>query len=145
MLQFIRNLLAPAPKATSSSGHQIAFWSKEELSDLSPRLAAVFGLESLNRDYENAWEWLQATSVDGLHVNISRTHDWKTGDHHLPVVVSLRRNGAFLPEEEVERWACTLVESLDTDVAVGSVTEEESKSSEYRFRRDHDFLKPKRG
>jgi hypothetical protein len=145
MLQFIRRLLAPPPKAASLSGRQIAFWSKEELTDLSPRLASVFGLQSLDRDYENAWEWLEGTAVDGLHVNISRTHDWKTGDHHLPVVVSLRRSGAFIPEEEVERWARALVENLDTDIAVGSVTEEESSSAEYGFRRDHDFPKPKRG
>jgi hypothetical protein len=144
MLQFFRRLFASPPRARDAARRDIAFWSKEELSDLSPRLAEAFGIESLDRDYENAWEWLEATSSDGLHVNISRTHDWKTGDHHLPVIVRLSRHGD-ISQEEVERWARTLAEKLDVDVSVGSLTEEDSKSSEYGFHREHDFLKPKRG
>jgi hypothetical protein len=144
MLRFLKRLFALAPNTSKPFRSNIAFWSKEELTDLSPRLAQAFGIESLARDYENAWEWLEATSPDGLHVNISRTHDWKTGDYHLPVIVRLSRHG-YISQEEVERWARTLAEKLDVDVSVGIVTEEDSKSSEYGFRRDHEFLKQKKG
>ena len=145
MLRFLKLLFSPIASVPMPDGRQIGFWSKEELSDLSPRLARIFEVSSLDRDYENAWEWLESTTTDGLHVNISRTHDWETGDHHLPVVVSLRRGGGFLSAEEVERWARKLAESLDVDVSVGSVTEEETKTSEYGFRCDHVFYKPSRG
>jgi hypothetical protein len=131
MLRFFRDLFVPTA-SSRKTGHVIAFWSNKELSDLSPILSKAFGVERLDRDYENVWEWLDGISVHGVYVNVSRSHDLTKGDYHVPVIVHIKRNG-YLSDEELLPWARILAEELHTEVSIGSVTKIGAKSSEYGF------------
>ena len=104
----------------------------------------IFEITTLHRDYENAWEWLEGVSREGFHVNISRTHDWQTGDHHLPVVISLRWRGRRLAYAEALEWMQKLANRLGVDVSAGVIVEGQP-GTEYGFRVDEIIRKQEKG
>lgn len=107
---------------------RIAFWTKRELSELSVELARILDADSLHRDYENEWEWLEGFSRRGFSINVSRTHDWTTGDHDVPVLVDLSRDGARLDLSEMRSWAAALADRMGCDVSIGEVSHGNGRS-----------------
>jgi hypothetical protein len=66
------------------------FYLNKELSDISDQLQQIFGINSLQRDYENHWEWLEGKSEDSTtYINVSRPHNWKTGEYNEPIRIRL--------------------------------------------------------
>lgn len=119
MLRALQRLLMPRAKQPIV---RIAFWTKRELSDVRDELAHIFDADALHRDYENEWEWLEGVSRRGFAINICRTHDWSHGDHDLPVLVDLTRDGARLDLTEIRSWASAIAAHFGCDVSIGDVS-----------------------
>jgi hypothetical protein len=49
----------------------------------------IFGVKDFHRDYEDTWEWFEGRRKDGFSVNISRSHNWKTGNYDCPVSIQV--------------------------------------------------------
>jgi hypothetical protein len=70
------------------------FYLNRELTDICDQFQEIFGINSLQRDYENHWEWLEGKSADStIYINVSRPHNWKTGEYDQPIRVRVEVNG----------------------------------------------------
>lgn len=66
-----------------------------EISDLQKVFESCFKDLSLERDYENFWEWLDGKTVDGNYeLNVSRQHNWEQGiyEKELTIIVKTKLN-----------------------------------------------------
>ena len=135
MIRLFKRLVSmPSPR--------FAFWSQAELVDLAPLLSEVFEVENFLRDYEDTWEWLEAASKQGFRVNISRTHDQRKGDYHLPVVISLNWGGRPLGYNESVLWITKVADRLNVEISAGTMVDGKSPDG-YDFRVDEIIVKKK--
>lgn len=116
MLQQLLSRLQPKVKRV------LAFRLARELEDCGRDIMTVFGVSDFYRDYEDTWEWVQGESAERLHVNISRPHNWKTGDYEVPVIVRVRGPASRLTDELFSAYASRLASALRTEVWFGTVT-----------------------
>ncbi len=99
------------------------FWIylERELSDLQWEFEKIFGVDNLYRDYENVWEWLESSDQNSeYYLNISRSHNWKTGDFDKPIMIIAQSN---TPEKLDEASiAKRIKDRLACDVFAGEIT-----------------------
>ena len=66
---------------------------KKELSDLQTDFEKIFRVDSLYRDYENVWEWIESNDhKSNFYLNISRPHDWEKGEYDKPIMIIVESN-----------------------------------------------------
>jgi hypothetical protein len=130
-----RNLTTFLAKGGENFGFRLA----RELDDCGKDIMAVFGVSDFDRDYEDTWEWVQGGSKDGLLVNISRPHNWKTGEHHIPVVVRVSGPASKLTEEFLSESGQGLANRLQTEVWIGNVLVNPKNGSHYDFEIERTF------
>lgn len=59
-----------------------------ELKDLEEIFKIVFQCDEVIWDYENVWEWIMPKNENGSQwFNISRQHNWKTGEYDKPLMI----------------------------------------------------------
>ncbi|SRR6266568_7969200 len=115
MLQQLLSRLQP--KVKRALGFRLA----RELDDCGKDVMAVFGVSAYHRDYEDTWEWIEGEGAERLRVNISRPHNWKTGDYEVPVVVHVHGPASRLTKELFAGYASRLATVLRTEVWIGKV------------------------
>lgn len=92
---------------------------------------SIFQITDYQRDYENAWEWIEGDNHEGTKVNISRTHNWKTGNYERPILISV--SAPVLSEEKLSDYALQLANTLKTEVWIGKVDWETQNERDYQF------------
>lgn len=61
-----------------------------ELRDIRTQLCSIFECDTLERDYEDTWEWLEGYGkICHCLINVRREHNWKTGEYDKPLTISL--------------------------------------------------------
>ena len=111
----------------------IGFRLARELDDCGGEIMAVFGVTDFYRDYENIWEWVESRKGQPLDVNISRPHDWKTGNYDVPVIVRLSGRKALLTDKILFEHAQHLADRLHTEIWVGRPIFKDKDDSRYEF------------
>ena len=99
------------------------FWIylKKELFDLQPDFEKIFGVNNLYRDYENVWEWLEsADNNESIYLNISRPHNWDTGDYDKPILIRVESNTEEKPDERT--IAMLIKKQFGCDVFAGDIS-----------------------
>lgn len=98
------------------------FFTVMELSKVAEVLEDQLELKEFVRDYEDTWEWCESMGNDnGLYIDISRKHNWKTGVYDYPVGVHVTKNNIDLSDDELNYLAIKISDVLDTIVYKGSV------------------------
>ena len=99
------------------------FWIylERELSDLQSEFEEIFGVNNLYRDYENVWEWLESEDDTAkFNLNISRSHNWKTGDYDKPILILVHSESEpVLNESQI---AMRIKDRFNCDVFAGEIT-----------------------
>src|SRR6184192_3448323 len=83
MVMFRKLALFLSPKCAETYGFRFA----QELDVFGKDVMKIFGITVFHRDYEDTWEWVEGKSDNGIKVNISRPHNWKTSDYEIPVII----------------------------------------------------------
>ena len=104
-----------------------------ELEDCGNDIMSVFGISDFYRDYEDTWEWLEGKGLKGLHVNISRPHNWQTGEYAAPVVVHVSGPMTKLTDEFLSHSGQALADRLQTEVWIGNVVRKPRDERHYDF------------
>lgn len=110
-----------------------------ELDDCGKDIMAVFGVLEFYRDYEDTWEWVEGDDLDGLHVNVSRPHNWKSGEYDIPVVVRISGPIDRLSREFLSQSGQRLADCLRTEVWIGKVLTEGKNSRHYAIEIEQRF------
>jgi hypothetical protein len=118
---------------TVKGGETFGFLLHRELDDCGKDIMAAFGVSYFYRDYEDKWEWLEGDATGGLHVNVSRPHNWKSGEYELPVVVRVSGPIERLTTEFLSHCAQSLANRLQTEVWIGNVITDENRHGHYTF------------
>lgn len=113
--------------------HVLGFRLARELDDCGKDIMAVFGVADFYRDYENEWEWIESSNGEQMHVNISRPHNWKSGDYNVPVIVRVSGPADRLADELVFGYAQQIANRLRTDVWVGRPIFQPKNDRRYEF------------
>ena len=100
---------------------------------------AVFGVSDFYRDYEDTWEWVEGDGSDGLHVNVSRPHSWKSGEYDILVVVRVSGPIDRLTSEFVSQSGQSLANRLQTEVWIGNVVTDDKSRRHYEFEIEQRF------
>ncbi len=69
-----------------------AYWIyiEKEILDLVDVFSKLFQVNDFVRDYEDTWEWIAGNSLWlKAKINVSRKHNWKTGEYHEPLSISI--------------------------------------------------------
>lgn len=111
--------------------YQYKFWtfSREEISSLKPMLEHQLGIE-LVRDYENLWEWIwNLKNNDEIEFNISREHNWETGEYDKPLRIIISSDKK-IEDPELKKIYSILIEIVKSDLYRGefSLGDRELKS-----------------
>lgn len=133
MLRKLASLLTV--KGDRTFGFRLA----RELDDCGKGIMAIFGVSDFYRDYEDTWEWVEGDNSDGLHVNVSRPHNWKSGEYDIPVVVRVsgpidRLTGDFLSQAGQK-----LADCLKTEVWIGNALTDDKRRGHYEFEIEQRF------
>jgi len=99
---------------------EISMWtySEKEIRELQPEFEAVFNTK-LIRDYENDWEWIWNGEEPKNKINISREHNWSTGEFSKP----LRINISWNPIETEQRTIIEKIQSVvKSDLHFGKIS-----------------------
>lgn len=134
--------MTPWPNVRCSAvkgGETFGFRLARELDDCGKDIMAVFGVSDFYRDYENTWEWVEGDGLGGLHVNISRPHNWKTGDYEIPVVVRVSGPINKLTRDFLSQSAQRLADCLQTEVWIGNVLTDDKSRRHYEFEIEQRF------
>ena len=99
----------------------------------------VFGISNFDRDYEDTWEWIEGRNEERVHVNVSRPHNWKTGDYEVPIVINVLFPAAIITEDLFLEKAQCLANKLKTNVWIGSVVRKDPNDAKYDFMIDREF------
>lgn len=98
---------------------EFGFLIEQELEDVGAKVMGVFGVTDFYRDYEDTWEWVEGEKADGLKVNVSRPHNWKSGEYARPVVVNVNGEAQVLGALRMEECAAKLAKELGVEVWTG--------------------------
>jgi hypothetical protein len=123
----------------SKNAENFGFYLNRDLEDCGKDIMAVFDISDFDRDYEDTWEWVEGKGQNGLHVNISRPHNWKNGEYTLPVVVRVSGPLSKLTDEFLSRSAQALADRLRTKVWIGNVVRKSRNDSHYDFEIEKEF------
>ena len=124
---------------TVKGGESFGFRLRRELDDCGKEIMAVFGVPDFYRDYEDTWEWVEGDGQDGLHVNVSRPHNWKTGEYEIPVVVRVSGPVTKLTREFLSESGQRLANRLQTEVWIGNVVLDNKSPRHYEFEIERRF------
>jgi hypothetical protein len=124
---------------TAKSGESFGFRLARELDDCGQDIMTVFGVIDFHRDYEDTWEWVEGDGSDGLHVNISRPHNWKTGEYDILVVVRVSGPIDRLTSEFLSETGQRLANRLQTEVWIGNVVTDDKSRRYYEFEVEQRF------
>jgi len=124
---------------TVKGGESFGFRLARELDDCGRDIMAVFSVTDFYRDYEDTWEWVEGDGQDGLHVNVSRPHNWKTGDYDVPVVVRVSGPLDRLTSEFLSESGQNLANRLQTEVWIGNVVTDDKSLRQYDFEIERRF------
>jgi hypothetical protein len=124
---------------TVKGGEIFGFRLARELDDCGKDIMAVFGVTDFYRDYEDTWEWVEGDGQGGLHVNVSRPHNWKTGDYDVPVVVRVSGPLDRLTSEFLSQCGQNLANRLHTEVWIGNVLTDDKNQRHYDFEIEQRF------
>ena len=73
----------------------------------------------LIRDYENVWEWIWNKNRDDLvDFNISREHNWKTGEYDKPLRIIISSKSK-INDEELTKYCMQIIEVVKSDLYKG--------------------------
>lgn len=100
--------------------YQYRFWtfSNEEITDLKPKFENILKVE-MSRDYENVWEWIWNKSrIDKIDFNISREHNWKTGEYNKPLRIIISSDD-IIQEHEIEKYCSRIILTIKSDLHEG--------------------------
>lgn len=99
--------------------NEINFWtySKREISDLKPEFENEFQVK-LIRDYENVWEWIWNGNQPNKKINISREHNYKTGEYSKPLRIKISWNNSELQSDEI---TAKIQRILKSDLFIGTI------------------------
>jgi len=100
----------------------LSFWTycEKEISDLKPEFEKAFGI-NLIRDYENVWEWIWNGHQQENKINISREHNWKTGEYSKPLRIHFQWSSNEIEETEFIQRTQRIVKS---DIYFGTFSED---------------------
>ena len=81
---------------------EISMWtySKEEICDLKPKFEKEFNIK-LSHDAENDWEWIWNGVESKNKINISREHNWETGELSKPLRINISWGSSELSKERI--------------------------------------------
>lgn len=125
--------------STAKGAESFGFRLARELDDCCKYIMAVFGVTDFDRDYEDAWEWVERGGPNRLHVNIARTHNWKSGEYDRPVVVRVSGPAAALTREFLSDCGQQLVDRLQTEVWTGNMVTNSKSHRCYEFEIEQRF------
>ena len=112
------------------------FWTflSKELIDLKTVIESLFENLSLSRDYEDTWEWLEGKSADDIFdINVSRKHNWKTGDYKNELVFIVKTD----KDLNVDELGRCLQKELGSTFYYGQRSNE--KGNEYNFEIEKEY------
>jgi hypothetical protein len=124
---------------TVKGGESFGFRLARELEDCGKDIMAAFDVTDFYRDYEDTWEWVEGDSSDGLHVNVSRPHNWKSGEYDIPVVVRVSGPIDRVTSEFLSQSGQRLADRLQTEVWIGNVVTEDKSQRLYKFEIEQTF------
>ena len=124
---------------TVKGGETFGFRLARELDDCGKDIMSVFGVSGFDRDYEDTWEWVEGDGPDGLHVNVSRPHNWKGGEYDIPVVVRVSGSNDRLTKEFLSQSGQRLADRLQTEVWIGNVVTNDQSLRHYEFEIEQRF------
>ena len=117
----------------AKGGQTLGFRLSRELDECGKDIMAVFGVSDFYRDYEDTWEWLEGNGSNGLQVNVSRPHNWKSGEYGIPVTVRVSAPIDRLSSEFLSAMGQRLADCLQTEVWIGNVMADSNSRSGYKF------------
>ena len=110
------------------------FWMylEVELHELKERFEKLFQVDDLYRDYENVWEWIESSNKEGeLYLNISRSHNWTSGNYNEPINIFIKINTAEpINDEEI---GFKLLEEFKVPIYFGELEIEKTKSGRNNY------------
>jgi hypothetical protein len=98
------------------------FFLDKELSRLLADFKNIFDCEFIG-DYEDYWEWLEGYNINlDCKINISRPHNWNTGDYLEPIVVTLYIDDIRVADKDFIQFYGDLLSGVfNTVVSFGDV------------------------
>lgn len=83
---------------------EISMWTytKDEIIDLKPKFEKEFDVKLIH-DYENDWEWIWNGEESKTKVNISREHNWESGELSKPLRIIISWESSELSEDQIIR------------------------------------------
>jgi hypothetical protein len=124
---------------TVKGGETFGIRLARELDDCAKDIMAVFRVSDFYRDYEDTWEWVEGDNSDGLHVNVSRPHNWKSGEYDVPIVVRVSGPIDRVTSEFVSQCGQSLADRLQAEVWIGRVVTEDKNQRHYEFEIEQRF------
>ena len=99
---------------------ELSAWtfSNKEINELKPEFEKEFET-NLIRDYENDWEWIWNGSQPENKINISREHNWKTGEFSKPLRINITWSISELQRDEIIR---KVQKVLKSDLHFGTIS-----------------------
>lgn len=114
--------------------YQYKFWtfSNEEITHLKPKFEKILEVELL-RDYENVWEWIwNKNRSDRIDFNISREHNWKTGEFNKPLRIIISSENE-IPKYEIEKYCSRIILIVKSDFHKGEFSLSDYKLENYQL------------
>lgn len=110
---------------------ELSIWafSDEEIIELKSKFEREFEI-NLIRDYENDWEWIWNGNQPENKVNISRLHNWQTGEFSKPLRINITWNICELQKEEI---ICKVQKVLKSDLHIGTITNRGINLEDYKI------------
>lgn len=85
-------------------------FSKEEINDLKPKFEKEFNIKLIH-DSENDWEWIWNSEESKNKINISREHNWETGELSKPLRINIIWGSNELNKDQIIRKVQNVLKS----------------------------------
>jgi hypothetical protein len=110
---------------------ELTVWtfSDKEIGELKPIFEQEFEI-NLIRDYENDWEWIWNGSQPKNKINISREHNWKTGEFSKPLRIKLTWDISELQRDEL---LDKIQKVLKSDLHFGTISNRGINLEDYKI------------
>jgi hypothetical protein len=112
------------------------FWTyiDKEIAELQTDFEELFDGLKLFRDYEDTWEWLEGKTVDdNFEINISRQHNWETGEYEKELVMIVKTE----LEEIQDKLGSELKDKLGSIIYFGERTY--LRGNDFRFQKKKEY------
>jgi hypothetical protein len=114
--------------------YQYKYWTftKEEISDLQPKFEQNLKI-IFSRDYENVWEWIwNQNRNDEIDFNISREHDWESGEYSKPLRIIISSNKE-IDEDQLNRFCSIIIDIIRSDLQRGDFSLSDRELNKYKL------------